>query len=102
MVVTLHQLGDFVVVTDPTEPSAPAKSDTSHIASESSEIERIIVFYKDKTYKGLVYMPDPKTKEDHVQIPNMLELILPKIKGLEYGLMVDIALKKDQLAIIAN
>ncbi|WP_297707876.1 hypothetical protein [uncultured Eudoraea sp.] len=54
------------------------------------------------TYKGLVYMPDPETKEDHLQIPNMLELILPKIKGLEYGVSVDIALKKDQLDIIDN
>ena len=40
-----------VKTSEPTEPSAPAKSDTSHIASESSEIERIIVFYKDKTFR---------------------------------------------------
>ncbi len=47
-------------------------------------------------------MPDPETKEDHFQKPTILELILPKINGLEYGHMVDIALKKDQLYIIAN
>ena len=33
---------------------------------------------------------------------NILELIFPKIEGLEYSLMVDIGLKKDQLEIIAN
>jgi hypothetical protein len=59
-------------------------------------------YYKDKTYKGLVYMPDPETKEDHIQKPTILELILPKIKDLDYGVMVDIALKKDQLDIIAK
>ena len=47
-------------------------------------------------------MPDPETKEDHMQKPTILELILPKIEGLEYGFMVDIALKKDQLDIIPN
>ncbi|MGB5553700.1 MAG: hypothetical protein WBM83_03500 [Flavobacteriaceae bacterium] len=57
---------------------------------------------KDESYEGLVYMPDPETKEDHVQIPNMLELILPKIAGLEYGHKVTIALKNDQFNIIEN
>lgn len=36
---------------EPGEPSAPTTSDPSPIASKSSEIERIIVFYKDKTFR---------------------------------------------------
>ncbi|WP_149275939.1 hypothetical protein [Pareuzebyella sediminis] len=60
------------------------------------------LYYKQKTYKGLVYMPDPATKEDHIQKPTILELIFSKIEDLEYGNTVDIALKKDQLDIIAH
>jgi hypothetical protein len=47
-------------------------------------------------------MPDPKTKENHFQKPNILELIFPKIEGLEYGVMVDIEIKTDQIEIIDN
>ena len=36
-------------------------------------------------------MPDPETKENHIRKLNILELIFPKIEGLEYGDLVDIA-----------
>lgn len=75
---------------------------SDYIPPENFYFFDVSLYYNDTTYKGLVYMPDPKTKEDHIQKPTILELILPKIKGLEYGIMVDIALKKDQLDIIAN
>ena len=75
---------------------------SDHIPPENFYFFDVTLHYKDNTYVGLVYMPDPETKEDHLQKPNILELILPKIVGLKYGLMVDVALKKDQLDIIAN
>ncbi len=75
---------------------------SDYIPPENFYFFDVTLYYKDKTYKGLVYMPDPETKEDHLQKPTILELILPKIEGLEYGVMVEIALKKDQLEIISN
>ncbi|WP_297798577.1 hypothetical protein [uncultured Eudoraea sp.] len=75
---------------------------SDYIPPENFYFFDVTVYYKDKTFKGLVYLPDPETKEDHIQKPTMLELILPKIEGLEYGVMVEIALKKDQLDIIAK
>ena len=75
---------------------------SDYIPPENFYFFDVSLYYNDKTYQGLVYMPDPETKEDHMQKPTILELILPKIKGLEYGVIVDIALKKDQLKIIAN
>lgn len=75
---------------------------SDYIPPENFYFFDVSLYFKDRAYEGLIYMPDPETKEDHVQIPNMLELILPKINGLEYGLTVDIAIKKDQLNIIAN
>lgn len=75
---------------------------SEYIPPENFYFFDVTLYYKDRTYEGLVYMPDPETKEDHMQKPTILELIFPKIEGLEYGLMVDVALKKDQLDIIAN
>ncbi|WP_297765215.1 hypothetical protein [uncultured Muriicola sp.] len=75
---------------------------SEHIPPENFYFFDVTLHYKDKVYEGLVYMPDPETKEDHMQKPNILELILPKIEGLEYGITVDIALKKDQIDIIAK
>ncbi|MBT8302419.1 MAG: hypothetical protein KJO63_13900 [Maribacter sp.] len=75
---------------------------SDYIPPENFYFFDVSLYYKDKIYKGLVYMPDPETKEDQIQRPTILELIFPKIKGLEYGVMVDMALKKDQLDIIAN
>tara|TARA_R110000868_G_scaffold203740_4_gene451667 strand:- start:643 stop:780 length:138 start_codon:yes stop_codon:yes gene_type:complete len=45
-------------------------------------------------------MPDPETKEEHMQKSNILELIFTKIEGMEYGVVVEIALKKNQIEII--
>ncbi len=75
---------------------------SEYIPPENFYFFDVFLNYKEKSYEGLVYMPDPETKEDHIQKPTILELILPKIKGLEYGVMVEIALKKGQLSIIAN
>ena len=70
---------------------------SDYIPPENLYFFDVTLHYKDETYKGLVYMPDPETKEDHLQKPTVIELILPKINGLKYGDMVDISLKKDQL-----
>ena len=75
---------------------------SDYIPPENFYFFDVTLYYKNETYKGLVYMPDPETKEDHIQKPTILELIFPQIKDLEYGLMVDIALKKDQFDIIVN
>ena len=75
---------------------------SDHIPPENFYFFDVTLHYKDRTYQGLVYMPDPETKEEHFQKPTMLELILPKIEGLEYGIMVNVSLKKDQLDIIDN
>lgn len=75
---------------------------SAHIPPENFYFFDVLLYHKALTYEGLIYMPDPETKEDHVQLPNILELILPKIKGLEYGLSVDIVINKNQLKIINN
>lgn len=75
---------------------------SDYIPPENFYFFDVSLNYKNETYEGLVYLPDPETKEDHIQKPTMLELIFPKIKGLEYGVMVDISLRKDQLEIVSG
>ena len=75
---------------------------SDHIPPENFYFFDVSLFYNDTTYEGLVYMPDPKTKEDHIQIPTMLELILPKSRAWNMAIRWISALKKDQLDIIAN
>ncbi len=55
--------------------------------------------YKSGTYEGLIYMPDPETKEEHEQKPTTLELILPKIADLQYGDRVSVTIDPVQLLL---
>lgn len=73
---------------------------SNHIPPENFYFFDVSLHYRNKTYMGLVYMPDPATKENHIQKPNILELLFPKIDGLAYGAFVDIELKTGQLKII--
>lgn len=74
---------------------------SDYISPENFYFFDVLLYFKDKTYEGVIYMPDPETKEDHMQKSTILELILPKINGLEYGDVVEIEINKDQLEIIS-
>ena len=43
-------------------------------------------------------MPDPKTKFDHHQINTLLELLMPKIEGLNKGDSVILKIKEDNFS----
>ena len=73
---------------------------SDYIPPENFYFFDVTLHFDGVTYEGLIYMPDPETKEDHTQKPTILELILPKIEGLEYGSTIDIEVKKEQLKII--
>ena len=53
-----------------------------------------------KTYKGLIYMPDPMTKEEHFQASSVLELLLPKVEDLQYGHSMIIETEQHQIQFI--
>ena len=59
----------------------------------------LVLYYKNKSYQGLIYMPDPATKVEHEQKKTVLELILPKIHELNYGDQVEIEVFPDQLLV---
>ncbi|MEO0572760.1 MAG: hypothetical protein AAF039_13725 [Bacteroidota bacterium] len=72
---------------------------SDHISPENFYFFDVVLFFRGEKYNGLIYMPDPKTKEEHVQKPTVLELILPKIEGLEYGRSVQLVLENKQIKI---
>ena len=72
---------------------------SEHIPPENFYFFDVSLQLDEKTYDGLIYLPDPTTKEEHFQQPTTLELLLPKIDGLAYGDAVIVDIKEDQLAV---
>ena len=56
-----------------------------YIYPENFYFFEVQLIFKENFYKGLIYMPDPKTKSDHHQISNLFELLMPKIEGIKQG-----------------
>jgi hypothetical protein len=48
---------------------------------------------------GLVYYPHPATKREHFQSPEVLELLLPFVEGLSYGMSLTIRIPSSQILI---
>lgn len=73
---------------------------STYIPPENFYFFDVILNFEDKEYKGLIYMPDPITKVDHIQKKFILELIMPKIDGLVYGMKVCIEIEDKQLKFL--
>jgi hypothetical protein len=48
---------------------------------------------------GLIYYPHPETKPEHFQQPDVLELLLPFIAGLDYGADIQLEIPKAQMVV---
>jgi len=49
--------------------------------------------------RGYIYYPQPDTKPAHFQNPAVLELLLPFVKGVEYGATLKLRVPANQLAV---
>jgi len=49
--------------------------------------------------KGLIYYPHPETKPEHFQDPEILEIILPFVEGLQYGDELLLEVNPEQIEI---
>ncbi|MBO9490600.1 hypothetical protein J7384_09510 [Endozoicomonas sp. G2_1] len=54
-------------------------------ASESFGFIKCGILWQNKRYDALIYQPDKTTKIAHTQPENCLEIIAPKLDGLDYG-----------------
>lgn len=50
---------------------------------------------------GYIYYPHPDTKPEHFQQPDVLELLLPFVKGLNYGVTLRLEVPADQMVFEA-
>jgi hypothetical protein len=50
-----------------------------------------------ESIRGLVYYPHPDTKPAHFQKPDVLELILPWIDGITYGMKVTLVVPREEM-----
>jgi hypothetical protein len=48
---------------------------------------------------GLIYYPHPETKPEHFQAPDVLELLLPFVEGLVYGMELSLEIPAEEMAI---
>jgi hypothetical protein len=46
---------------------------------------------------GFVYFPHPETKPEHFQQPDVLELLLPFLEGLRYGMVLTLEIPTAQM-----
>ncbi len=46
---------------------------------------------------GFIYFPHPDTKPEHFQQPDVLELLLPFVSGLSYGMVLTLEVPKAQM-----
>jgi hypothetical protein len=51
------------------------------------------------TASGYIYHPHPETKPEHFQKPDVLELLLPRLDGVEYGATIILEVDPDQIEI---
>lgn len=72
---------------------------SEYIPPENFYFFDVSLLLESQTFSGLIYLPDPVTKHDHHQKKSILELLLPKIKGLQYGDDVQLLVDKNQLDI---
>ena len=72
---------------------------SEHIPPENFYFLDVTLFFRKEAYTGLIYMPDPDTKIDHIQENSVLELIMPRISGLSYGMQVYIDISDKQLQL---
>ena len=50
---------------------------------------------------GFIYFPHPETKPEHFQKPDVLELLLPFVEGLKYGMALQLQIPTAQMRMEA-
>ena len=70
---------------------------SEYISPENFYFFDITILFKEKSYAGLIYLPDPKTKEEHQQKPFTLEILAPFIPKIQYESSLEIEHSEKQL-----
>ncbi|MEM8603806.1 MAG: hypothetical protein AAGF24_08225 [Cyanobacteria bacterium P01_H01_bin.121] len=68
-------------------------------AEDFSFFDCRVITNSNQPLTGLIYYPHPETKPEHLQPPDILEVLTPFIHGLSYGDELLISVKSQQMNI---
>jgi hypothetical protein len=66
-------------------------------AEDFSFFDVMVTVHRTDSVEGLIYFPHPATKPEHFQQPDVLELLLPWIDGLDYGMKLALKTPRAQM-----
>ena len=66
-------------------------------AEDFSFFDVCVVLPDKPVVAGFIYYPHPETKPEHFQQPGVLELLLPFVEGLHYGMSLRLEVPADQM-----
>ncbi|NJM47737.1 MAG: hypothetical protein HC860_17530 [Alkalinema sp. RU_4_3] len=69
-------------------------------AEDFSFFDCRLILLDDRRFDGLIYYPHPETKPEHFQDPEILEVMMPLIEGLDYGDRLVLAIDRTQIELI--
>ena len=75
---------------------------TSQHPPEDFSFSPCRVLFGGARYEGWVYYPHPETKKRHFQDPSLIEIIAPRIPGIQYGDAVDIELSTAEISVTVS
>lgn len=68
--------------------------------AETFSFSQCYLWVDEKSYASLVYYPHPETKIDHAQDSSIVEVLAPKVEGLNYGDVVRVTLNLSEVAVL--
>ncbi len=71
-----------------------------YISPENFYFFEIYFYFSRRKYNGLIYLPDPKTKEENHQSSSTLELLLPFVPDIQNGSGAELESNEDQLLFV--
>lgn len=72
---------------------------TALFPAENFFMSKAEIVFNEKTYRALLYIPDPSTKPDHFQAPSIIEVIAQRIPDLEYDAEVTLRYNPEAISI---
>ena len=73
---------------------------TDLIPPESFMFFACRLIHKNRIYGGMIYFPDPKTKVQHFQREDMIEILTSRIRGIAHGDEVEIEIAEGRIRLL--
>jgi hypothetical protein len=70
--------------------------------AETFSFSPCLVEHRDASVQGFVYYPHPETKIGHFQDPSVIEIIAPRLPGMEYGDRLTLKLNPQEIQLVSS